>query len=147
MRKVLLSILIVCLGLIPGHASNIVCPDGYDKRTFEEGNIGNTTGGRPLTYSELCARGFIITYDPFMYTLNILISPRIGYAFVSLSNPYTGEPTVSYLGSSTRNLTISPFTEGPGYWRFGLFSAHGGEDICCYFYFTIENGEICIYEH
>ena len=151
MRKVLLTIVIGCLGYISGNASSVICLDGDDKRTFEEGNIGDVTGGRPLRPPRIPGRvinemGIHFTYDPIMSTMSIRISTDNGPVFVSLRNPYTGESMVSFIDSSTRVLTIFPFTEGPGFWKFSLISVHGGAHLYD-FVFIIDNGEISFYEN
>lgn len=150
MRKVLLTIVIGCLGYISGNASSVICLDGDGKRTFEEGNIRDVTGGRPLRppihKKVILEMGIHFTYDPIMSTLSIRISPENGPVFVSLRNPYTGESMVSFLDSSTRVLTVFPFTEGPGFWQFSLISVHGGVHLYD-FVFIIENGEISFYEN
>ena len=99
MRKVLLSFLIGCLGFISGHASTSVSQD-WQPSPIQEGNVGNTNGGRQLT---MALRDTKVYYDPDLSALLIYIPYVEGQVFAVLQNSFFGTPR-------KYNLTIGDVT-------------------------------------
>lgn len=162
MRKVLLSFLIGCMGFISSHASNVIYQgiregnDGdrsledYVKGgggTFEDGNLGDLTGGRPLVPPAF-QDYYDFEYDSASSTLSIYYSTfrpftpgSLGLLFVSVTNIFTGE-IYCYFFDDLLGEAVIPFAGDSGIWRLCLSTNPVSRNPMILYrcFFTIENG-------
>ena len=154
MRKVLLSFLIGCMGLIPGNASTIINLDGKtppppDMPPVVRGDLGDLTGGRPLVRT-LYQSFYTFEYNSFSSTLSIRCigscpyePGSFGSLFVSVANIFTGEIYIYYFDDFIGE-TVIPFAGESGIWRLCLSTdpVLHNPTILYRSLFTIENGMI-----
>lgn len=122
MRKVLLSFLIGCMGLIPGHASNAISQEEM-----------LSIPARPT---------YLLTYEPESSTLFFNVRPKGGGSLVAvLRNLTTGEMLICPIPSS--HFATFHITEETGIWRLDLWSEKRlGREIIYSCDFAIDNGTI-----
>jgi len=140
MRKVLLTILIECMGFVAAHATTAI---SLDEKTIsiQKRTVVGVTPDRPRYPMVIAAYYFY--YDSDLSALSIY-TPAWHYPyFAVLENFTTGESNYySYDDLLEEEMSI-PFTGGPGIWRLSLGSAVPHDPrILTEWYFTIENGKI-----
>ena len=140
MKKVLISFLIGCMGLISAHATTAIC---LEERTtsIQEGDNEGIAPDRP-SYPMIIAAYFFY-YDSDRSALSIN-TPAWPYPyFAVLENFTTGESNYYSYDDLLEEEQYIPFTGGPGIWRLSLGSAVPHDPrILTEWYFTIENGKI-----
>ena len=134
MRKAILSILIGCLGFIPGWASTTLGPSETMAMTRTDNNVEITPESIP---NNTIIAAFYYWYDSTFNTLNIR-TPAWPYDyFVVIDNLTTGEVLTRFFGS--RGCIY--FTGGFGVWRLRLFSAvRNNPGLLFTSCFTLEDG-------
>ena len=122
MRKVFLTILIGCMGLIPGHASN--------NAISQEEML--SIPARPT---------YLLTYDQESSTLFLSVRPKGAGSLVAvLRNLTTGE---SFTTPVSHHEALFHITGEAGIWRLDLWSANRqGQEIISTCDFMIDNGMI-----
>ena len=139
MRKVLLTILIGCMGIFPSHASTTISMD-EKATTNQEVNIGEM-----LTFIPFFPM-YHLTYNSDLSMLTFHRRIVKDSLFVVLQNITTGESQFNSFGSSCE--VSFPITGEEGLWRISVGRAPSSHNpaILYEYYFTIENDKIITYE-
>lgn len=121
MRKILLLLLIECLGFTAGHASPLFGQDGGPTTTTTHlGDNGAASVNRPRAPRRTSS--FQVVYDQALGALLISSPSDVGMVVAVVENLSTG--AFGFYTFDTSELAILPISGEPGFWRVTLILSH-----------------------